>query len=485
MDLSSILKASTPKHRLLGLWAVAVVARVAYALIAPGFHARDDYFHVLAPALQWIDEPSWIWALSDTPGAGIRSHLLPRIVQGLVELSASFTPTVQLQTIGAALALWSSLAVPLSWPIVTRLTSNPRYQDLLGALLALHPVLIYGAPKLLIEVHCLPLIVGAVSLLILNKRYTQVFISGLMFGLGVYVRYQAITIAPLALVWLFLNSKEVTAKVLNISVVIAGAITGICLGGIYDLFTDGRFLGPIIQNIEVNLVPSAELTRSSPLSYLGLLIALSCPWVLHRMKWSSTLKSPLLLSLVVGISSFVLVHSATPHKEERFLYPILPFLLLVFGTLWLSIPEQFRRLRRSLLFFHLGLTGVLFSIHPQTGTRMALESVAQTDARVLVSLGPEVQEFYLRPKSLPILRNRKFTTAWLQEALKTTEEDQFFILSYQPQDASVVKTIQQNNLHCSNATNFSQNWADNLAYRLNPRHNLRRSPIITRQCRRQ
>lgn len=468
--------------RIMRLWLVALVGRIAYALIAPGFHARDDYFHVLEPALRWIDDPGWIWALSTTPGAGIRSHLLPKVVQALVEIGSDFTPGVQLRFVGAVLAFWSSLIIPLSWPLIERLApSEPRRQIELGLLLALHPALIYGAPKLLIEVQCLPLLMASLSILVSSRAHLQTLAAGVLFGLGVYVRYQAITIAPFALVALMKTKKPRWSKLLT---VIAGAIVGLSLGGVYDLATDGRFLGPLLQNIGVNLEPSTELTRSSPLSYLGIVLALACPWTVLKVRWRALNSSPVMWALIAGIGSFILVHSLTPHKEERFLYPILPMLLLVFGILWQTISTQHRHLRLSVIYFHIGLTAVLFSVHPQQATRRALEGVIETQSQAVLSLGPEVQSFYLRPQTLPVIRNRKFTNQWLAEALKVSPARAFFVISYAPQSESVVATLENNQLTCEAPQTYTQNWADNLAFQLNPRHNIRRSPIETRLCRR-
>ena len=165
------------------IWLIAVLARLLYAVVSPGFHARDDYFHVLEPALQWLDDPEWIWADSTTPGAGIRSFLLPKVVQGLLEISATLSPSNQLRVIGGFLALWSSLIVPLSLPLIARLSPQNRSNQLfLAWLIALHPALVYGAPKLLIEMQCLPLLMASLSLLVLSRhhltRQSPVFYSG-------------------------------------------------------------------------------------------------------------------------------------------------------------------------------------------------------------------------------------------------------------------------------------------------------------------
>ena len=52
----------TSRTSVFKIWLIAVLARLLYAVVSPGFHARDDYFHVLEPALQWLDDPEWIWA---------------------------------------------------------------------------------------------------------------------------------------------------------------------------------------------------------------------------------------------------------------------------------------------------------------------------------------------------------------------------------------------------------------------------------------
>ena len=467
------------------IWLIAVLARLLYAVVSPGFHARDDYFHVLEPALQWLDDPEWIWADSTTPGAGIRSFLLPKVVQGLLEISATLSPSNQLRVIGGFLALWSSLIVPLSLPLIARLSPQNRSNQLfLAWLIALHPALVYGAPKLLIEMQCLPLLMASLSLLVLSRHHLTEAIAGILFGFAVYIRYQAVTTATFALVFILLTRGKTAEKCISLLVVIAGAIAGLCLGGVYDLNTDGRFLGPLIQNIQVNLEPSAELTRSSPLSYLGILLVLACPWVAPKIQWAKLRLTPTSWALIAGALSFIVVHSATPHKEERFLYPILPMLLLIFGFAWSSLPSTAIRLRKSLVVFHLSLTALLFTVHPQIATRQALEGLRDTNVSSLISLGPEVQSFFIRPLKADVARNRKFTSAWLNAAIKQKNHEAFFILSYQAQTATVEQALAANKLECDAPTVYRQNWADALAYKLNPRHNLRRSPIETRLCRR-
>ena len=161
-------------------------------------------------------------------------------------------------------------------------------------------------------------------------------------------------------------------------------------------------------------------------------------------------------ALIAGALSFIVVHSATPHKEERFLYPILPMLLLIFGFAWFALPSTAIKLRKSLVVFHLSLTALLFTVHPQIATRQALEGLRDTNVSSLISLGPEVQSFFIRPLKADVARNRKFTSAWLNAAIKQKTDEAFFILSYQAQTETVEQALAANKLECDAPTVYQK-----------------------------
>ncbi len=468
-------------QRLLLIWAVGFIARAVYAMLAPGFHARDDYFHVLAPALEWLDNPAWNWTLSGTPGAGIRSHLLPKIVQGLLASSADLGPLSQLRVVGVIMAAWSSLIVPFSWPLIRALAPTKHTTQLILLwLLSLHPALIYGAPKLLIEVQCIPMLMGALSLMVTSRRDWHYVAAGACFGGATYIRYQTLTAASAAVAFLLASQLPASSRLKKLACMLSGTGFAIVLGGWYDLLTDGRFLGPLIQNIAVNLTPPDDLTRSSSLTYVGTILVLLCPWVLHRIQWREIVRNPAWLCILTGTATFVVAHSLTPHKEERFLFPVVGLIILIAGTLWTTLDRP--RLRLSLFVYHIVLLVVLFGINPQQATREALAQYPSTNNDVIVSLGPEVQSFFIRPKTAIIERNRKFDPTWVGQQVTKHSDKTFFVLSYKPQREAVLLALKSADLMCDAAESFDQNWADSLAYKLNPRHNLRRSTIETRIC---
>ena len=54
-------------HPILSPTLVGLGVRLLTAYWGMGFHARDDYFHVLDPALHWVADPNFNWDTSSSP----------------------------------------------------------------------------------------------------------------------------------------------------------------------------------------------------------------------------------------------------------------------------------------------------------------------------------------------------------------------------------------------------------------------------------
>ena len=133
-------------HPILAPLTVGIFVRICTAYWGLGFHARDDYFHVLQPALQWLADPLFNWELSGLPGAGIRSHFLPRLVQGLIIVSHSLginNPINVLRFVYAVFGLYSSLIIPAAYFLARDLfgSQNKEYAPVIKLapwIIALH-----------------------------------------------------------------------------------------------------------------------------------------------------------------------------------------------------------------------------------------------------------------------------------------------------------------------------------------------------------
>ncbi|MEO1174534.1 MAG: hypothetical protein AAFX94_21140, partial [Myxococcota bacterium] len=308
----------------LAAWAVGLGLRWVAAVVAVGFFGRDDYFHVLDIALAWSDDPHFVWETSQRAGAGIRSHLIPRTIQGLL-LSARALglsdPVAQLRFIYVVVGTYSSLLIPATWFLCRRM--SPRARLIATWLAATHFLLPYAGTRLLLEgVAMVPLTFGF-AFLVGEPRSRDVFYAGVLIGLACWVRYQVGVMGlAAAAVLAFRDLRAVGWLAL-------GAAVAVTVQGIFDVATFGSFLGPVRGNIAANLAPHEGLTRSGPFSYLFFWLVLTVPplsVVLLPLLFKAARQTPM---LSIPWLAFVLFHSAVPHKEERFMLPALPLFVVL------------------------------------------------------------------------------------------------------------------------------------------------------------
>jgi hypothetical protein len=149
-------------------------------------------------------------------------------------------------------------------------------------------------------------------------------LAGLLFGLATVVRYQS-GILLAAVVIVVAARRSVRAAAL----VAASAAVVLLLGGLLDWVTWGTPFQSLVAYVRFNLVEGGanQWGIAKPSFYLWVLLATNGPAMLIltvgfvaglRRTWPVALPTMLFLAM----------HSAIPHKELRFVYPVLPIFLL-------------------------------------------------------------------------------------------------------------------------------------------------------------
>ncbi|MEK7705181.1 MAG: hypothetical protein AAB426_09500, partial [Myxococcota bacterium] len=269
------------KHPLALAILAGAVARLVGATWGLSFHARDDYFHVVDPAVHWLENPAFDWNASDLAGAGIRSHLVPRVVW-LLFLGARTigitSPEAMLRLVYATVGAYSLLVIPAVSLFARRLTreETARRATWLAALYFAMP---YLGTRLLIESLAMPPLVLGLYLAT-SQRPSRLLGAGVLVGLACWFRFQvgaaALGLAGVIAVraWKQGGLRAVARELVPLTV---GGAIAIGAQGLFDLWTTGRFLGPVLANVDINLHPHAELSRSTPLAYVGMWLLLTLP----------------------------------------------------------------------------------------------------------------------------------------------------------------------------------------------------------------
>lgn len=156
-----------------------------------------------------------------------------------------------------------------------------------------------------------------------NRR--ALVLATVWLALASCMRFQA-GICGLALVFLVAYRRDRAAS-LHLG---ASALGLFVLTGLPDLFYAGHFHSHLFQYLHYNLESSASHYGAMPATvFLFLAIALTLPpafFSLYR-GWNARKEYRPLTALVLYLVIFLIAHSASPHKEERFFIPILPVFL--------------------------------------------------------------------------------------------------------------------------------------------------------------
>lgn len=278
-----------------------------------------------------------------------------------------------------------------------------------SALCLLAAPLIYFAPRAMNEpTAALPAVFGLAFALRPAPRRWQVVLGAALLALAVFFRLQAAIFCP-GLLAVMVARRQWTAAVTAISVFAAAGL----LFGLLDLLTWGSWFHSAIAYLRFNLVEgrSAEWGTSGRAYYPKVLLSSMGPaaLVLAALCLAAVRRAPGLCALA---AAFLVAHTLIPHKELRFLLPVLPILCALAG---IGLQEVLQRAPtwafRSVT--GLALLAVAFSaltFHQLTLGRLGAGSISQPQASAYDQSG-SVNRLLLAAHSRPDLCGLKVETA--------------------------------------------------------------------------
>jgi hypothetical protein len=296
---------------------VGIVARLVFAFSDDGMWWPDEYYQALEPAHRAVFGYGWqAWEFID----GARHWTLPGFVAGVLwfasKLHLPLIATVEV----VCVAIHSATIVAIS--VLAQRLGASRWSSALSAVVfAVMGLAVFMAPRTMGEgLSALPVTV-ALALCVKPSR-RGLIIAGVLLTLAVGLRLQngLFCLGALALVWRRGSRRE--AGVL-FAVLLAGALAY----GLVDLFTWGSFFHSAMVYVRFNLIEgrASSFGTAPPWHYVTSLItaegATVIPLVLLSL--AAMRRTPDLAWVIIV---FLAVHSLIPHKELRFVFPILPLL---------------------------------------------------------------------------------------------------------------------------------------------------------------
>jgi hypothetical protein len=310
-----------------GLLVLVLVAgtilRVWLALTDDGLYWPDEIYQSLEPAHRLVFGYGMLpWEFIE----GARTWALPGLVAGLMGLARGLgldSPAGYLGVVKVTFALLGTATAWGSYRLARSQGAGPLAATAGASLMALASVPIYFAPRAMSEnAAALPVVLGLGLALAPGASRRALVVGASLLGLAVLLRLQS-GVFCVGLVALLAARRQWRAAGLALGVLAVWA----GLFGLLDKLTWGSWFHSARVYLEFNLIneggkgwgvaPFSYYTRSLRSSMPGLSALVGVLGLLAL--WRSR-------GLAALILTFFVLHASQPHKELRFLVPLLPLL---------------------------------------------------------------------------------------------------------------------------------------------------------------
>ncbi len=426
----------------------------------------DDYnngFAIMVPAQE---SPHWRALIS-----GIHPYVPKLLLLGLGQIPLLFGILDPISQMRFALALLGGVVFVLQFWATTAFfdRSTALQRRIAQVLICFYWALPLFSTRPMIETFCMPFLTWSAVHARNYQRSTspRSLLMALGFlGLASMMRFQA-GICVLGLACVVLQTRRPR----ELSLFLAFGLGVFVLTGLPDWFLQGRFHSQLRSYVEYNIQYSGEHFGRMPFyTFLALTFGLTLPPALlsryRGFAWKEAFAGYLApLSYFVF---FLLAHTLSPHKEERFLVPVVPIFLFCLVPLAAWLREAGAPWRKA---WFVGLNAFLLLV---TCTNTAQRNLIQLTA--WLALHPEISAvdgvggalvFY--PQALLL---RKVQWASIARA------------NYSNSNCSTLSLLRSDfvpdtdwNARYEKVTSFEPGWVEKVLIRTNSK-NARRGPLV-------
>lgn len=370
---------------------LAILARMIAVIFSKGFGWFDDHFLIIEAAQSWVDGHDYNRWLPRSGAEGPGGHNLfyagihYLLFKGM-DMIGFTDPQGKMYIIRLLHAALSMAVVVLGYRIAERM-GGKKAARMAGLLLALLWFFPFISVRNLIEFTCVPFLMWGTWILMRKERYKSAIVQGLIaggiLGLAFSMRFQSlIYIGGMGLA-LLINRRWAAAIATGFGILISSFI---CLGSI-DMAIWGYPYAELIAYIDYNAHHYGEYITGPWYQYLLVIFAILVPplsfFLVFGMFRDAFLNWRKNLLIFLPVIIFLVFHSYFPNKQERFILPIIPFIIIMGTAGWVSFLEisRFwkkhpRLLKASMAFFWAINIVFLLAISTTYSKRARVESMS-------------------------------------------------------------------------------------------------------------
>jgi GPI mannosyltransferase 3 len=304
-----------------GICALAAVPRIWLALSDHSVFWPDEIYQTLEPAHRAaFGYGLSSWEFRDAA----RSWILPGALAGALKLFAVFTNSSLVLVAGVKLLMVASALVGIVLLMrYAELLAGKTAGIIAGLLASFYPPLLVFSHRATPEMVSSTLVVG-IPLALATHRPG---LAGLLAGLSFALRMQT---APLASV--FFAALLLQKRVTDARMFFGAGAAVFAFAGAVDWVTWGTPFESIVNYMAFTLKGGASTFGVEPASYFLATLWTSTGWLAPAVLGGALAIANRARVEALAVTAFVFAHALIPHKEFRFLTPVMPFVLALAGA---------------------------------------------------------------------------------------------------------------------------------------------------------
>jgi hypothetical protein len=304
---------------------IALVPRLVAAVFSKGYGMHDDHFGPIEQPFI-ITQYFTYWTGRVTPHG--HSIVYPSIQYALLNLFQSvgvYDPQTKMLLIRVLHTLYSLLIVAFGFKIAEFLSSREVARKA-GLVLALFWVLPFLGVRNLIEVVCIPPLMGGFYYALKSRdNLRNAFIAGVWLGLAFAFRYQTLLITgTIGIVFLFRKEFKELLWFASGFVLLATLVQGTA-----DILAWGYPFASFIEYVRYNMAHGEDYTTGPWYNYILLVLGALIPPMSFLTVYGFFRNWRRTFIIVLPVLVFFVLHSYFPNKQERFILPVIPAILLL------------------------------------------------------------------------------------------------------------------------------------------------------------
>lgn len=376
----------------------ALFVRMFSVLFSKGFGMHDDHFLVIEAAQSWVDGFDYNNWLPSSQGAekpsptghsffysGIH-YFIFRFLKwiGMVDAQS------KMYIIRFLHALLSLTIIYWTYKITEKLAGE-KHAKMVGLILAMLWFMPFMSVRNLVEFVCIPPLMYATWVVIKNwenERVLPYIIAGVCLGLSFSIRFQSIIFtAGFGLALLF--SKKIKGAFITgfFFLLIAAAVQGIT-----DYIIWGAPFVEFQEYVSYNIANATNYFVQAWYLYIILLLGVLIPPISIFLFFGFFRSWKKHLILFLPSFLFLAFHCYFPNKQERFILPIVPFIIMLGYIGWDDFvskskywQQHKKLLYRFLVFFW------IFNLLPLLVVSVAYSKKSRVDAMAYIANQKDVR----------------------------------------------------------------------------------------------